>query len=70
MGCGLGYVQCREVDAISVGTCCGEGGAELTDRDLRSVLLMLEISILSSCVSMAHTIFAYVQGVTNIDIDA
>ncbi len=43
---------CREVDAISVGTCCGVEGSNLTDGGLINALLMLGISILSSCVSM------------------
>jgi hypothetical protein len=53
MGGGKGYVHSREVDAISAVPLL-PGQQELTDKDLRSVRLMLETSILSSGDSMAY----------------
>lgn len=56
---------CREVDAISVGTCCAAQDIELTDKGLMIALLMLEISILSSCNSMVYPMMAIGLRVTD-----
>lgn len=59
---------CREVDAISVGTCSAAQGTELTDKGSMIALLMLEISILSSCDSMMYLMIAVRLRVTDVDV--